>query len=78
MQNMAAEMGEAADNVRVLAIRNKGEQIIEKAGNGRVWRPVLVVAVPTIPQAKTRSEKRGAGEWKEAKGSDLSSRAGAH
>jgi hypothetical protein len=73
MQDMAAEMGEAADNVRVLPSRNKVEEIIEKAGNGRVWRPVLVVAadgadVPTRPQAQTRSEKRGAGEWKEAKG----------
>lgn len=73
MQDMAAEMGEAADNVRILPSRNKVEEIIERAGNGRVWRPVLVVAadgadVPTRPQAQRGSEKRGAGEWKEAKG----------
>ncbi len=73
MQDMAAQMGEAADNVRVLPSRNKVEEIIERAGNGRVWRPVLVVAadgadVPTRPQAHRRSGKRGAGEWKEAKG----------
>jgi hypothetical protein len=49
------------------------EALIEQAGNGRVWRPVLVVAadgamVPTRPEAQSRQEKRGTGEWKEAKG----------
>ena len=46
---------------------------IEKDSEGRAWRPVLVVAgdgahVPTRKQAKSRSEKRGPGEWREAKG----------
>ena len=73
LQDVAAKLGEAADVVRVLPSRQRVEEIIEQAGNGRVWRPVLVVAadgaaVPTRPAAQSRSEKRGAGEWKEAKG----------
>ena len=66
-------MGELADVVRVLPSRQRVGAIIEEAGNGRVWRPVLVVAsdgadVPTRPEADSRAEKRGPGEWKEAKG----------
>jgi hypothetical protein len=73
MQEVATKMGEAADVVRVLPSRQQVEAIIEQAGNGRVWRPVLVVAadgamVPTRPTAQSRDEKRGTGEWKEAKG----------
>ena len=73
LQEVAANLGEVADPVRVLPSRHRVEEIIEQAGNGRVWRPVLVVAadgadVPTRPEAQSRSEKRGAGEWKEAKG----------
>jgi hypothetical protein len=73
MQDVAAKLGEAADAVRVLPSRLRVEEIIEQAGNGRVWRPVLVVAadgaaVPTRPETQSRSAKRGAGEWKEAKG----------
>jgi hypothetical protein len=70
---VAEKVGEAADTVRVLPSRQRVEALIEQAGNGRVWRPVLVVAadgamVPTRPEAQRRQEKRGAGEWKEAKG----------
>jgi hypothetical protein len=73
MQEVATKLGAAADVVWVLPSRQRVEAIIEQAGNGRVWRPVLVVAadgaaVPTRPEAQGRSEKRGAGEWKEAKG----------
>lgn len=73
MQEVAEKVGEAADTVRVLPSRQRVEALIEQAGNGRVWRPVLVVAadgamVPTRPAAQSRQEKRGAGEWKEAKG----------
>ena len=73
MQEVATKLDEAADVVRVLPSRQRVEAIIEKAGNGRVWRPVLVVAadgaaVPTRPATQSRKEKRGAGEWKEAKG----------
>jgi hypothetical protein len=73
MQDVAAKLGEVADTVRVLPSRQRVEAIIEQAGNGRVWRPVLVVAadgaaVPTRSAPRSRSEKRGAGEWKEAKG----------
>jgi hypothetical protein len=73
MQDVAMKLGEIAEPVRVLPSRQRVEAIIEGAGNGRVWRPVLVVAadgaaVPTRPAPQSRSEKRGAGEWKEAKG----------
>lgn len=73
MQDVAEKVGEAADTVRVLPSRQQVEALIEQAGNGRVWRPVLVVAadgamVPTRPAAQSRSQKRGTGEWKEAKG----------
>ncbi len=73
MHELAAQMGESADLVRVLPSRQRVEALIEEAGNGRVWRPVLVVAadgadVPTRPEAASRAEKRGPGEWKEAKG----------
>jgi hypothetical protein len=72
-QDGAAKLGEVADSVRVLPSRQRVEAIIEQAGNGRVWRPVLVVAadgavVPTRPATQRRKEKRGAGEWQEAKG----------
>jgi hypothetical protein len=73
LPDVAAKLGEAADPVRVWPSRQRVEAIIAPAGNGRVWRPVLVVAadgaaVPTRPEAQSRSEKRGAGEGKEAKG----------
>jgi hypothetical protein len=73
MQEVAGKLGEAADPVRVLPSRQRVEAIIERAGNGRVWRPVLVVAadgaaVPTRPATQSRSATRGSGEWKEAKG----------
>ncbi len=73
MHEVAEEIGDAADPVRVLPSRHKVEEIIEKVGNGRVWRPVLVIAadgadLPVRPEAESRSSKRGAGEWKEAKG----------
>jgi Uncharacterised protein family (UPF0236) len=70
---VAAQLGEVADVVRVLPSRQRVEAVIEQASQGRVWRPVVVVAadgaaLPTRPPAKGRSHKRGAGEWKEAKG----------
>jgi hypothetical protein len=73
MHDLAAQRGESADRVRVLPSRQRVEAIIEEAGNGRVWRPVLVVAaegadVPTRPEADSRAEKCGPGAWKEAKG----------
>jgi hypothetical protein len=72
-QEVAAKLGAAADVVRVLPSRQRVEEVIEQASQGRTWRPVLVVAadgadVPTRPVARNRSHKRGAGEWKEAKG----------
>lgn len=73
LQDVAESLGEAADNVRVLPSRQQVEKLIEEDSEGRVWRPVLVVAgdgahVPTRQQAKSRSGKRGPGEWREAKG----------
>jgi hypothetical protein len=73
LQDVTAKLGEVADPMRVLPSRHRVEEIIEQAGNGRVWRPVLVVAadgaaVPTRPQTQSRSAKRGAGEWQDAKG----------
>jgi hypothetical protein len=70
---VATQLGEVADVVRVLPSRQRVEAVIEQASQGRVWRPVVVVAadgaaLPTRPPAKSRSHKRGAGEWKEAKG----------
>jgi hypothetical protein len=73
LHEIADKLGQAADVVRVLPSRQMVEQIIEEASQGRVWRPVLVVAadgadLPTRPPAKGRAHKRGKGEWKEAKG----------
>jgi hypothetical protein len=73
MHELACRMGEAADVLRVLPSRQRVEAVIEEAGNGRVWRPVLVVAsdgadVPTRPETDSRAEKRGPGAWREAKG----------
>lgn len=73
MHELASQMGDAADRVQVLPSRQRVEAVIDAAGNGRVWRPVLVVAadgaaVPTRPEAASRADKRGPGEWKEAKG----------
>ena len=73
LQEVADKIGRAADVVRVLPSRQMVEQIIAQTSQGRVWRPVLVVAadgadLPTRRRARSRSHKRGAGEWKEAKG----------
>jgi hypothetical protein len=73
MQEVASQRGKAADNGQVWPSRHKVEEVIERAGNGRVWRPVLVVPtdgadLPTRPQAPSRAATRGAGEWEEAKG----------
>lgn len=72
-QEVAANLGAVAEPVRVLPSRHRGEESSEPAGTGRVGRPVRVGAaegaeVPTRPAAQSRSEKRGAGEWQEAKG----------
>lgn len=73
LQDVAAKLGAAAELAGVLPSRHRVEEIIEQAGTGRGWRPVLGVAadgaaVPTRPETQSRSDKRGAGEWKEAKG----------
>ena len=73
LQDVADGIGQAADNVRVLPSRQQAEKLIEEESEGRVWRPVLVVAgdgahVPTRKPARSRRQKRGPGEWREAKG----------
>ena len=55
----------------IIPSREQIEKKIEQASTGK-WRPILVVAsdgahLPTRPKAK-RSEKRGKGQWQEAKG----------
>jgi hypothetical protein len=72
MHDLADEMSEASDLVRVLPSQKMVEEIIEKNSNSSVWRPIVVVAadgahLPTRPEAG-RAEKRGCGEWREAKG----------
>jgi hypothetical protein len=71
MHDLAEEIGEASDTIRVLPTRKKVEEIIESSA-GNVWRPIVVVAadgahLPTRPEAG-RSKRRGPGEWREAKG----------
>ena len=55
----------------IIPSREQIEKKIEQASTGK-WRPILVVAsdgahLPTRPKAK-RNEKRGKGQWQEAKG----------
>lgn len=55
----------------IIPSREQIERKIEQASTGK-WRPILVVAsdgahLPTRPKAK-RNEKRGKGQWQEAKG----------
>ena len=64
-------MGAQARLEDIIPSREQIEKKIEQASTGK-WRPILVVAsdgahLPTRPKAK-RSEKRGKGQWQEAKG----------
>lgn len=73
MHELSEGISEASDMVRVLPSRKMVEETIEKHSGGKVWRPILVVSadgahLPTRPEAKTRSDKRGPGQWREAKG----------
>ena len=73
MHTLADDMAEASDVIRVLPSRNMVEATIEKNANGKIWRPILVVSadgahLPTRPESRKRSGKRGPGEWREAKG----------
>lgn len=73
MHDLADNLSDASDIIRVLPSRHMVETIIEKNTNGKVWRPIVVVSadgahLPTRPETGTRSGKRGAGEWREAKG----------
>jgi len=73
MHDLADDLAIASDIVRVLPTRKMVEDTIEKNSNGKIWRPIVVVSadgahVPTRPKAKSRSGRRGSGEWREAKG----------
>lgn len=73
MHELANDIAEASDIVRVLPTRHMVEATIEKNAKGKRWRPILVVSadgahVPTRPETQKRSGKRGPGEWREAKG----------
>jgi hypothetical protein len=73
MHDLADDLSEASDIIRVLPSRKMVEATIEKNSNGKVWRPIVVVSadgahLPTRPDTGKRSGKRGPGEWREAKG----------
>jgi hypothetical protein len=74
MHKLAEDMDSASDIVRVLPSRKMVEKIIKKNTVGKkIWRPIVVVSadgahVPTRPHSEGRNKKRGAGEWREAKG----------
>jgi hypothetical protein len=73
MHEMGERLAKASDLVRVLPTRKKVEQIIADYAKNTGWRPVLVVSadgahLPTRPKQAGRAEKRGSGEWREAKG----------
>jgi hypothetical protein len=73
MHDLADNLAKASDIVHVLPSRKMLEATIEKNGNGKVWRPIVVVSadgahLPTRPETKGRSGRRGPGEWREAKG----------
>lgn len=72
IHEMGERLAESSDIVRVLPSRQKVEEIIANHTRGTGWRPILVVSadgahMPTRPKA-SRSDKRGSGEWREAKG----------
>jgi hypothetical protein len=73
MHELAENIAEASDIVRVLPTKRMVEAKIEEISKGRIWRPILVVSadgahLPTRPDTGSRFKKRGAGEWREAKG----------
>ena len=72
IHEMGERLASTSDIVRVLPSRQTVEEIISNYTRGTGWRPILVVSadgahVPTRPES-SRSKKRGAGEWREAKG----------
>jgi hypothetical protein len=65
---------EVGDHAPLETVEPKPEEIVERIGSVSTgkWRPILVVAsdgahLPTRPKTK-RNAKRGAGQYKEAKG----------
>jgi hypothetical protein len=73
LHEIGERLAEASDIVDVLPTAKKINEIIAEHANDSGWRPMLAVAadgahLPTRPKEAGRAEKRGAGEWREAKG----------
>lgn len=73
IHEMGERIAEATDIMRVLPSRQKVEEVIAQYSRQTGWRPILVVSAdgahaPTRPIGGGRDQKRGPGEWKEAKG----------
>ncbi len=73
MHDVAKGLSEATDVAHVLPSRHAVEKLIEENSRAGGWRPILVVAadgahMPTRPESGSREDKRGPGEWREAKG----------
>jgi hypothetical protein len=73
MHDLADNISKGSDIIRVLPSRKMVEETIEKNSNAKIWRPIVVISadgahMPTRPESKSRSGKRGPGEWREAKG----------
>jgi hypothetical protein len=73
MHEMGERLADATDIARVLPTKKNVEEIIARHAKQTGWRPMLVVAadgalLPTRPKEAGRDEKRGPGEWREAKG----------
>ena len=73
LHQLGEELSDASDISRLLPSASRVEEIIAEHSKDSGWRPVLAVAddgahLPTRPREAGRAEKRGAGEWREAKG----------
>ena len=73
MHDMAKGLAEASEIAQVLPSRHAIEKLIEENTGSAIWRPIVVVSadgahMPTRPDVQSRDQKRGPGEWREAKG----------
>lgn len=73
MHDLAGNLSKASEITTVLPSASAVKTIIEENSNSVGWRPIIVVSadgahLPTRPGPSGRSEKRGSGEWREAKG----------
>jgi hypothetical protein len=73
MHDLASNLSAASEISTVLPSALAVKTIIEENSKSVGWRPIIVVSadgahLPTRPGPTSRSGKRGAGEWREAKG----------